>query len=85
MFSNKETISCFYCKWTGRKDKLASHSNAHRPGSKILNRLRKDQVEKIAWRNFLEKNPAVGGENFLFSRRFCASGNCYNIFCQHFY
>ncbi len=47
MFSNKETVSCFYCKWTGRKDKLASHSNAHHPGSKALNLLRKEKVEKI--------------------------------------
>ncbi len=47
MFSNKETISCFYCEWTGRKDKLASHSNVHNPRSKVLNRLRKENVEKI--------------------------------------
>jgi hypothetical protein len=47
MFSNKETVSCFYCEWTGRKEKVASHLNAHHPGSKLLNRLRKEKVEKI--------------------------------------
>ncbi|CAF1473248.1 unnamed protein product [Adineta ricciae] len=35
MFPSKETVSCFYCEWTGRRDKLASHSNAHHPGSKV--------------------------------------------------
>jgi hypothetical protein len=42
MFSNKETVI-----WTGWKDKLASHSNAYHPGSKVLNRLRKEKVENI--------------------------------------
>ena len=35
MFPSKETVSCFYCEWTGRVDKLASHSTAHHPGSKV--------------------------------------------------
>lgn len=35
MFPSKETVSCFYCEWTGRKDKLVSHSNVHHPGSKV--------------------------------------------------
>jgi hypothetical protein len=50
MFSNKETVSCFYCEWTGRKDKLGSHSNAHHPRSKVFNRLRKEKVEKFLCR-----------------------------------
>jgi hypothetical protein len=47
MFSNKETVSCFYCQWTCWKDKLASHSNAYHPSSKVLNSLRKEKVEQI--------------------------------------
>jgi hypothetical protein len=44
MFSNTEIVSCFYCKWTDRQDKLASHSNTHHPGSKVFHRLRKEQT-----------------------------------------
>jgi hypothetical protein len=35
MFRSKETVGCFYCEWTGRKDKLLSHSNTHHPGCKV--------------------------------------------------
>lgn len=35
MFPSKENVSCFYCEWTGRKDKLVSHSNKHHPGAKV--------------------------------------------------
>jgi hypothetical protein len=47
MFPSKKTVSCFYNEWMGLKDKLVSHSNAHHPGPKVLNRLRKEQVERI--------------------------------------
>ena len=35
MFPSKETVSCFYCEWKGRKDKLASHCNTYHPGFKV--------------------------------------------------
>ena len=35
MFPSKETVSCFYCEWTGRKDKLVSHSNKYHSGAKV--------------------------------------------------
>jgi hypothetical protein len=35
MFRSKETVGCFYCEWTGRRDKLVSHSNTHHPGFKV--------------------------------------------------
>jgi hypothetical protein len=69
MFSNKETISCFYCEWTGRKDKLASYSNAHNPRSKVLNRLRKEKVEKIPMS--YEKQRTAHNIAMLFFLTFC--------------
>ena len=35
MFPSKENVGCFYCEWTGRKDKLGPHSNKHHPGFKV--------------------------------------------------